>query len=320
MMNSSSALLDQGHPRCDCASSHPATDRHHGTALTSRPKNDIAGDDDNIDPQEAVRYQSIADTWWDRSGPFWPLHRLNTLRTEYLKALLASMFERDAGSTKPLDGLRILDVGCGGGILSESMARLGAHVHGIDVVLQNIEVARRHARQSGLSVHYAALHSRALRQQRATYDVVLNMEVVEHVPDPSALVADCAAMVRPGGALVLATINRTWLSWLFAIVGAEYVLRWLPRGTHRWDRFIKPAELRALTSVCGLERVAETGVAVNPLTRRFKLSRHMAVNYMTVTQRPQAQDLNANGIWARAKQRIALNAPDQPRNTPRKES
>lgn len=311
-MNSSSALHGRGHARCDCGSPHPANNRHNGPALTSMSNSDEGGHDDNIDPREAARYHSLANTWWDRSGPFWPLHRLNTLRTEYLKGVLARIFERDASATKPLEGLRILDVGCGGGILSESMARLGAHVHGIDVVLQNIEVARLHARQSGLSVHYAALHSRALRQQRATYDVVLNMEVVEHVPDPSSLVADCAAMVRPGGALVLATINRSWLSWLFAIVGAEYILGWLPRGTHRWDRFIKPVELRALTAGCGLKRVAETGVRVNPLTRRFALSRHMAVNYMTVTQRPHAQDLSANGIWARAKQRIALNAADQP--------
>ena len=195
------------------------------------------------------------------------------------------MFNRDAASAQPFKGLRMLDVGCGGGVLSEAMARLGAQVHGIDVVLKNIEVARLHARKSGLPVDYAAVPAHALRQHRPEYDVVLNMEVVEHVPDPAALVEDCACLLRPGGALILATINRTMLSWLFAIVGAEYVLRWLPRGTHRWDRFIKPEELTRIAETNGLRLVAQTGVPLNPINRHFALTRRMAVNYMLVTQR-----------------------------------
>jgi 2-polyprenyl-6-hydroxyphenyl methylase/3-demethylubiquinone-9 3-methyltransferase len=266
---------------------------------------------DNVDPREAARYQALAETWWDSQGPFWPLHRLNRLRTDYLKHVLAGMFNRDAAASQPLEGLNLLDVGCGGGILSESMARLGANVHGIDIVLKNVEIARLHARESGLPVEYAAVHARALRQHGAQYDAVLNMEVVEHIPDPAALVDDCAALLRPGGALVLATINRTWLSWLFAIAGAEYILRWLPQGTHRWDRFIKPEELATYAEQCGLQLTAKTGVRINPINRHFSLTRQMAVNYMLVAQKKAEPPTGREGIWARAKQRLQ---PDIPHN------
>ena len=272
--------------------------------LSEQESSSAAAQHENVDPREAVRYQALAETWWDKSGPFWPLHRLNELRTEYLKTVLSSIFSRDPADQQPLKGLKLLDVGCGGGILSESMAQLGAHVHGIDVVLKNVEIARLHARESGLHVDYAAVNARALRQHDAKYDAVLNMEVVEHVPNPTALVEDCAALLRPGGALVLATINRTWLSWLFAIFGAEYVLRWLPRGTHRWDRFIKPDELTRTAERCGLRLVARTGVRVNPINRRFSLTRHMAVNYMIVAQKKRESTARSDGIWALAKERI----------------
>ncbi len=259
---------------------------------------------DNVDPRETERFHALADKWWDAGGPFWPLHRLNQLRTEYLKHVLAGLFNRDPASDQPLKGLRLLDVGCGGGILSESMARLGANVQGIDIVPRNIEVARLRARDSGLPVEYAAVHARALRQHGARYDAVLNMEVVEHIPDPAALVEDCAALLNPGGALVLATINRTWLSWLFAIAGAEYILRWLPKGTHRWDRFITPAELASFAEQCGLQLIARTGVRVNPINRRFALTRNLAVNYMLVAQRGAETHFDSDRVQARAGQRI----------------
>ena len=259
---------------------------------------------DNVDPREAERFQALADKWWDAKGPFWPLHRLNAFRTEYLKHVLAGLFNRDPAAVQPLKGLELLDVGCGGGILSESMARLGARVHGIDVVLKNVEIARLHARESGLPVEYAAVHAKALRQHQVQYDAVLNMEVVEHIPNPAALVDDCAALLRPGGALVLATINRTWLSWLFAIAGAEYILRWLPKGTHRWDRFVKPEELAGFAEQCGLQLIAQTGVRINPINRRFALTPMMAVNYMMVAQRRSEAHPDSDGIWARAKQRV----------------
>ena len=240
----------------------------------------------NVDPREAAHYERLAASWWDRTGPFWPLHKLNELRAEYLRETLADAFGRDPAASQPLAGLRMLDVGCGGGILSESMARLGANVHGIDVVEKNIAVARLHAQPSRLDVAYEPTTASALAATGERYDVVLNMEVVEHVPDVGALVRDCTSLLAPGGVLVLATINRTVLSWLFAIVGAEYVLRWLPRGTHRWSRFVMPAELEALLERDGLHITARTGVRVNPVTRHFALTRVMAVNYMLVARRP----------------------------------
>ena len=247
------------------------------------PPQDIAAR--GVDPQQAAFYDRLASTWWDRAGPFWPLHTLNALRTAYLRDVLARAFGRDPADARPLDGLTVVDVGCGGGILSESIAALGAHVHGIDVVARNLEVARRHAAAGTLDVRYEDVTAAALA---ARYDIMLNMEVVEHVPDVPAFMADCARLVRPGGVMALATINRTALSWLFAIVGAEYVLRWLPRGTHRWDRFVTPTEASTLLERNGLAVFARAGVRVNPLNRHFALSRIMAVNYMLVARRDPA--------------------------------
>jgi 2-polyprenyl-6-hydroxyphenyl methylase/3-demethylubiquinone-9 3-methyltransferase len=199
--------------------------------------------------------------------------------------VLARAFGRDPSNPAPLCGLDVLDVGCGGGILSESLARLGASVHGIDVVERNVEIACRHAQDSGVTVRYEALSASALVERGVDYDIVLNMEVVEYVPDVPALLKDCARLVRPAGAMVVATINRTALSWLFAIVGAEYVLRWLPRGTHRWRQFVPPATLERLLDDNGFGVIERTGVRVNPFNRHFALTRLMAVNYMLVARR-----------------------------------
>lgn len=239
----------------------------------------------NVDPREVAYYRNLAATWWDRSGPFWPLHRLNELRTQYLREQLSSLFGRDPKEDTPLEGISMLDVGCGGGILSESMARLGATVHGIDVVEKNIEIARTHAEGSGLPLRYDATSTAALSDAGVRYDVVLNMEVVEHVPNVPAFMNECANLVAPGGAMAVSTINRTALSWLFAIVGAEYVLGWLPRGTHRWKQFVKPDEVERLLASDGLNVFARTGVRVNPFNRHFGLTPWMGVNYMMLACR-----------------------------------
>ncbi len=236
--------------------------------------------DVTIDPREREYYTRLAEQWWDSDGVFWPLHRLNRMRSEYLKQQICRHYQRDPSASLPLGGLRIVDVGCGGGILSESMAALGAQVLGIDVVEKNIRIAREHNRQQKLPIEYENIGVEDLVRRGEVFDVVLNMEVVEHVADLETFVAACNRLVGPDGMAFIATINRTWLSWLFAIVGAEYILRWLPRGTHRWDRFVKPGELDGLLARDGLQVIDRRGVQVNPVTRGFSLSGRLAVNYM----------------------------------------
>jgi 2-polyprenyl-6-hydroxyphenyl methylase/3-demethylubiquinone-9 3-methyltransferase len=241
-----------------------------------------------IDPREVEFYSRLAATWWNTDGPFWPLHRLNTLRAAFLRERLCELFGRDSARDQPLEGLRILDIGCGGGILSESIAQTGASVLGIDVVDKNIHIARRHAAEIGLDVRYQLTSAEELAATGAEFDVVLNMEVVEHVANLSVFMDAAGRMVRPGGVMAVATINRTLRSWLFAIVGAEYVLRWLPRGTHQWRRFPTPSEIADLMAARGLAVVELRGVRINPLTRGFSLSRSTAVNYMTLATRARA--------------------------------
>lgn len=236
--------------------------------------------DATVDPREVEFYQNLAAFWWDHTGPFWPLHTLNRLRVNWICAQLSRHFGTPAIPLRPLEGLRVLDIGCGGGILAESMARLGGEVTGIDVVEKNINIAALHARQQALEIDYRFITTESLADTGARYDVVLNMEVVEHVADLPAFMASCNRLVRPGGMMFIATINRTMLSWLFAIIGAEYILRWLPRGTHRWREFRKPELMKQLLASGGLEVAAQSGVAVNPFNRNFYLSRRMNVNYM----------------------------------------
>ena len=233
-----------------------------------------------IDPQEVAYYDRLAQQWWDKSGKFWPLHRLNELRVDYLKHSICLHFGRCAHSAAPLQGLRVLDIGCGGGILSESMAALGAEVKGIDVVEKSINVARQHSRHRGLSIDYDYVSVEELVEREEQYDVVLNMEVVEHVANLPAFMSCCNRLLARNGIMFIATINRNPLSWLFAIVGAEYILGWLPRGTHAWGKFVRPGELGEMLARDALTVTATTGVSVNPFTRHFRLSKRTPVNYM----------------------------------------
>ena len=235
-----------------------------------------------IDTDELAYYDRLANEWWDEAGKFWPLHRLNRLRETYLKQQICQHFDRDEMAVNPLYGLTVVDIGCGGGILSESMARLGATVTGIDIVEKGLQVARQHSLGQHLDIEYLECTAEELVRLEKRYDVVLNMEVVEHVLELPTFIDSCAQLMKPGAITFIATINRNPVSWLFAIAGAEYILRWLPRGTHKWSKFVKPAELAALLTDNRLAVIAQTGVSINPLNRLFSLTRNLLVNYMLV--------------------------------------
>jgi 2-polyprenyl-6-hydroxyphenyl methylase/3-demethylubiquinone-9 3-methyltransferase len=233
-----------------------------------------------IDPDEISYYDKLAKEWWDESGKFWPLHRLNQIREYYLKQQICLHFERDVTLYNALQGLSVIDIGCGGGILSESMAKLGATVTGIDVVPKSLLVARQHGLSQQLDIEYIDCSAEEMLQLGRQYDVVLNMEVVEHVVELPTFISSCAQLVKADGITFIATINRNPLSWLFAIVGAEYLLRWLPRGTHQWSKFVKPSELAALLLDNELVVKVESGVRINPFNKRFSLTNNLYVNYM----------------------------------------
>jgi len=232
---------------------------------------------------ELKRFNELAATWWDPAGPMWPLHRLNSVRLPFiLDALAREGFTTHRGQ-HPLRGLRVLDIGCGAGLLSESMAALGANVTGVDPVERNIEIARAHASESGLDIDYLNGSVESLGGRE--FDAVLNMEVVEHVENLEGFMRRCCELTRPGGMQFLATINRNPLSWLVAIVGAEYVLRWLPRGTHQWRKFVKPAEAATMLRQGGLHILTSRGVAINPLNRSYKVTAFTGVNYMLAARK-----------------------------------
>ena len=236
-----------------------------------------------VDPAEIARFDQLATTWWDPEGPMWPLHRLNELRAPFILDAIAQHLTGPRVAARRLAGLTVLDIGCGAGLLSEAMAEHGAQVTGVDPSERNISIARRHAAGRGLDIGYRVGTAESLGER--TFDVVLNMEVVEHVEHLADFMAHCCALTRPGGLQFVATINRTWLSFLVAIVGAEHLLRWLPRGTHRWKKFVTPAEAAGLLHAGGLELLAKRGVSVNPLTRDFRLIDSDRVNYMVAAQR-----------------------------------
>jgi 2-polyprenyl-6-hydroxyphenyl methylase / 3-demethylubiquinone-9 3-methyltransferase len=238
-----------------------------------------------VDQDEVERFSRIAGQWWDVRGPMAALHKFNPVRLAYIRDRAAAHFGRDANRLDSLAGLRMLDIGCGGGILSEPLARLGASVVGADPSESNIAVARQHAAQSGLSIDYRNVTAEALEAAGESFDVVLAMEVVEHVTDSGLFVEIAAGMVKPGGLLFVATLNRTVKSFALAIVGAEYILRWLPRGTHQWDKFVTPNELEIAIEQAGMQIKAETGVIYNLLGDRWQLSADMDVNYMVVAEK-----------------------------------
>jgi 2-polyprenyl-6-hydroxyphenyl methylase/3-demethylubiquinone-9 3-methyltransferase len=235
-----------------------------------------------IDPAEVARFERIAQTWWDPKGPMRILHKFNPVRLAYIRDEACRRFERDPRSAQSLAGLRILDVGCGGGVLSEPLARLGASVTGLDPAPTNIEVARRHAERAGIAVDYRGETVEAVVARGETFDIVLAMEVVEHVADVQAFINACARAVKPGGFLAMATLNRTLRSFALAIVGAEYVLGWLPKGTHQWEKFVTPEELTLAIESAGFSVVDQQGVVYNPLRDQWSLARDVGVNYMVL--------------------------------------
>ena len=238
-----------------------------------------------IDTAEVARFAALADTWWDPAGQMGMLHKLNPVRIGFIKEAACRRFGRDAKRIDCLAGLRFLDIGCGGGILSEPMARLGAAVVGADPAEANVEAARVHATREGLAIDYRATTAEALADLGERFDVVLAMEVVEHVADLNLFVGRCAEIVKPGGLMVVATLNRTIKSFALAIVGAEYVLRWLPRGTHQWDKFVTPNELEIALERSGLTMTRDTGVIYNLLADRWQLASDMDVNYMVAAEK-----------------------------------
>jgi 2-polyprenyl-6-hydroxyphenyl methylase/3-demethylubiquinone-9 3-methyltransferase len=243
------------------------------------------GSTSTVDPDEVARFERLAATWWDPRGKMGVLHKFNPVRLGFIKEAACRRFGRDPKRLDSLSGLRLLDIGCGGGLLSEPLARLGADVVGADPAAANIEAARLHATQSGLAIDYRITTAEALADAGERFDIVLAMEVVEHVADVSLFVKRCAEMVKPGGMMVAATLNRTFKSFALAIVGAEYVLRWLPRGTHQWDKFVTPDELEAAIERNGLSVVDETGVIYNLIADRWQISTDMDVNYMVAAEK-----------------------------------
>ena len=241
--------------------------------MVETPHTPTAG---TVDPADVERFSRIADEWWDPTGKFAPLHRLNPLRIGYVRDRVAAHWQRD-----PLQGLSLLDIGCGGGLLSEPMTRLGAAVTGVDASSRNISVASLHAEGQGLAIDYRQGTAEALAESGAQFDVVLALEIVEHVADVDLFLRSCGRIVKPGGLLFLSTLNRTAKAWVLAIAGAEYVLGWLPRGTHDWKKFLKPSEVARGLRAGGIEPQEIVGVVYSPLSRKWTLNeRDLDVNYM----------------------------------------
>ncbi|MGY3438508.1 MULTISPECIES: bifunctional 2-polyprenyl-6-hydroxyphenol methylase/3-demethylubiquinol 3-O-methyltransferase UbiG [unclassified Marinovum] len=241
-----------------------------------------------VDPSEISKFEAMAAEWWDPNGKFKPLHMLNPCRLDYITSQIAAEFDRDLSVARPFEGLRLLDIGCGGGLLCEPMARLGATVVGADAAAGNIPVAQLHAQQQGLTIDYRHVTAEAMVEQGEQFDVVLNMEVVEHVADPLAYLTACQRLLKPGGLQVCSTLNRNPKSFAMAIVGAEWVMRWLPKGTHDWSKFITPDELFDLLTRAGMTPVDRKGFVFNPIAWTWSLSpRDLSVNYVTTSLKPE---------------------------------
>jgi len=239
----------------------------------------------SLDPSEVAKFSAMAAEWWNPKGKFGVLHVFNPVRLQFIKEQVTARLARDPLEREPFQGLRFLDIGCGGGLLTEPMSRLGASITGVDPSERNIKTASVHAQEMGLDIDYRVGTAEDLAAAGEQFDVILNMEVIEHVADPQAFTRTCAAMLKPGGLMFVATLNRTLKSFGLAIVGAEYVLGWLPKGTHQWEKFITPAELKGWLSDNRLTVKEELGVTYSPFTRAWKVSRDMDVNYMLVAQK-----------------------------------
>ncbi|PJE31260.1 Ubiquinone biosynthesis O-methyltransferase [Pseudooceanicola marinus] len=245
-------------------------------------------DNTTVDAAEVAKFEAMAAEWWDPTGKFKPLHMMNPVRLDYITRQIAAEFDRDLSGEKPFAGLRLLDIGCGGGLLCEPMARLGAEVVGVDAAPRNIPVAQTHAEQSGLQIDYRHDTAEAMAAAGEKFDVVLNMEVVEHVSDPLAYLTACHDLLKPGGLHLCSTINRNAKSFAMAIVGAEWVMRWLPKGTHEWSKFITPDELYELIRKAGMTPVDRKGYVFNPVSWQWSISaRDLSVNYVTAALRPE---------------------------------
>jgi 2-polyprenyl-6-hydroxyphenyl methylase/3-demethylubiquinone-9 3-methyltransferase len=243
----------------------------------------------SIDPAEVERFSRIAAEWWDPHGKFAPLHRFNPVRLNFIRDQALSRFRRDGGERQPFTDLKLLDIGCGGGLLSEPMARLGFEVTGVDASERNIATASAHAQSSGLAINYRASTAEALEAEGAgPFDLILNMEVIEHVADPAAFLQSTARLLAPGGLMIVATLNRTPKAFALAKVGAEYILRWLPAGTHDWSKFLKPDEVRGFLDGRPFDVQGPFGVSFNPLNGRWSRSADVQVNYMMTVARARA--------------------------------
>ena len=238
-----------------------------------------------LDREEVARFAKLGGEWWDPHGPFKPLHRINPVRLTYLRDQLCAHFGRDPKQGKSLEGLNLLDIGCGGGLVCEPLARLGAGVTGIDPGAESIEAAKAHAEAGGLEIDYQVATAEELAAHGQSYDAVLLLEVVEHVPDVPALLKAIAPLVRPGGLMILSTLNRTLKAYALAIVGAEYILRWLPVGTHQWERFVTPGELRSALAGAGLMLTDTTGMIYDPFADEWRLGADTDVNYFATATR-----------------------------------
>jgi 2-polyprenyl-6-hydroxyphenyl methylase/3-demethylubiquinone-9 3-methyltransferase len=236
-----------------------------------------------VDPAEVARFSKLSEEWWDPKGKMAPLHRINPLRLGFIRDAACRKFDRNARRLGCLGGLRVLDIGCGAGLLCEPLARLGANVTGIDPSETNIAAAKLHAGRGGLLIDYRCMSVEDI-DPRERFDLVLAMEVVEHVTDVGAFLEHCTALLKPSGLMVVSTLNRTWKSFALAIVGAEYILRWLPRGTHQWDKFVRPEELREHLNHSGFEITEQSGVVYTPFADRWSLSSDVDVNYMVVVE------------------------------------
>ena len=257
--------------------------------MPNSPMNNSQADstsDNTLDPEEIERFSRIADEWWDPLGKFRPLHQLNPIRLQFIRDQICHHFQTDKRAPSPLKGLKILDIGCGGGLLCEPMTRMGATVTGVDPAHKTIEAAKAHASEMALEVDYRATRAEELLAAGEQFDVVVNMEVIEHVPDVPAFLKICSGLVKPGGLMLASTLNRTLKSYGLAIIGAEYIMRWLPTGTHQWQRFVTPDELKRALLEAGLEGIEQTGMSYNPLNGSWSLGSDMDVNYLARAQKP----------------------------------